>query len=132
MSYPSAILMNKAYYHYTIAHSELVDGVHVANIEALICLKAKAFVDLCARKAQGEHIDQDDIEKHKKDVFRLAPMLTGDARFELPIEMQKDLWLFFDAIESELPNVDFLRNAGLRSQSVDELLVVLKHAYLGE
>ena len=128
----SAILMNEAYYHYTIAHSRLVEGVHVANIEALICLKAKAYVDLCARKAQGDHVDQDDIEKHKKDVFRLAPMLTRDARYELPIEMQEDMRLFFGAIETELPNVDFLRNAGLGSQKVEELLAVLKRAYLGE
>ena len=60
----SAILMNEVYYHYTIVHSRLEEGAHIANIEALICLKAKAFVDLCARKAQGEHVDQDDMEKH--------------------------------------------------------------------
>ena len=128
----SAILMNESYYHFTIAHSRLEDGLHVANAEALICLKAKAYVDLCARKAQGDHVDQDDIEKHKKDVFRLAPMLTEDARYHLPLEMQEDMRLFFGAIETELPNGDFLRNAGLGSQKVEELLAVLKRAYLGE
>ena len=126
----SAILMNESYYRYTIAHSRLVEGVHIANIEALICLKAKAFVDLCVRKAQGDHVDQDDIEKHKKDVFRLAPMITGDARYELPSEIQNDMKQFFDVVETELPNADFLRNAGLRSQSIEVLLDVLKRAYL--
>lgn len=127
----SAILMNEEYYHYTIAHSRLEDGVHIANIEALICLKAKAFVDLSVRKAQGDHVDQDDIEKHKKDVFRLAPMQTGESRYELPKEIQNDMQQFFAAIETELPNDDFLRNAGLRSQNVKGLLEVLKRAYLG-
>lgn len=127
----SAILMNEEYYHYTIAHSRLEDGVHIANIEALICLKAKAFVDLSVRKAQGDHVDQDDIEKHKKDVFRLAPMLTGESRYELPKEIQNDMQQFFAAIETELPNDDFLRNAGLRSQNVEGLLEVLKRVYLG-
>ncbi len=125
----SAILMNEDYYHYTIAHSRFAEGVHIANIEALICLKAKAYVDLCARKAQGDHVDQDDVEKHKKDVFRLAPMLTGESRYELPTKMRGDMRLFLNAIEKELPNNDFLRNAGLRSQSVEDLLEVLKRAY---
>ena len=31
------------YYHFTITHSLLQDGVHIANIESLICLKCKAF-----------------------------------------------------------------------------------------
>lgn len=126
----SAILLNENYYYYTIAHSRLVDGLHIANVEALICLKAKAYLDLCTRKNQGDDVDQDDIDKHKKDIFRLAPLLTEEARYELPLEIHEDVRLFFDAIENELPNADFMRNAGLRSQSAGGLLAVLKRAFL--
>ena len=42
----SAILMDNDYYHFTIEHSLLEDEVHIANIESLICLKSKAFLDL--------------------------------------------------------------------------------------
>ena len=67
----SAILMDDAYYHFTIEHSTVYEGIHLANVEALICLKAKAFMDLQNRKNRGDNIDSDKIEKHKKDVIRL-------------------------------------------------------------
>ena len=35
----SAILMDDDYYYYTIEHSTLEEGVHIANIESLICLQ---------------------------------------------------------------------------------------------
>ena len=44
--------MDDDYYHLTICHSALVDGVHYANPECLICLKAKAFLDMTRRKAE--------------------------------------------------------------------------------
>ena len=34
----SAILMDEAYYNFTIAHSAVYEGVHLANVEALVCL----------------------------------------------------------------------------------------------
>ncbi len=122
--------MNESYYHYTIEHSQLVEDVHIANTEALICLKAKAYNDLRARKEQDGDVDSDDIEKHKKDVFRLAPMLTEGARYALPEEMESDMREFVARVAEELPNEDFLRAAGLGAQRVEGLLEVVKRAYL--
>ena len=128
----SAILMNESYYHFTIKHSQLVEDIHIANTEALICLKAKAYLDLCKKKSQGAAVDQDDIEKHKKDVFRLAPMLIEGTRYALPEEMETDMREFVAKVVEELPNEDFLHAAGLRAQRVDGLLEVLKHAFVGK
>ena len=50
----SAILLNDAYYHFTIDHCIIEDDLNRANTEALICLKAKAFLDMQARKEKGE------------------------------------------------------------------------------
>ena len=128
----SAILMNESYYRFTIAHSRLEDGLHVANAEALICLKAKAYIDLQARKKQGGDVDSDDIEKHKKDVFRLAPMLTEGAHYALPEEMEADMREFMTRVADELPNENFLHAAGLGAQRVEGLLDVLKRAYISQ
>lgn len=46
----SAILMDDEYYHFTVDHSTLVDNIHIADVESLICLKSKAFIDLSERK----------------------------------------------------------------------------------
>jgi len=125
----SAILMNEDYYKFTIEHSQLVEGIHLANFEALICLKAKAYIDMRTRKDLGEAVDQDDIDKHNKDIFRLAPMLTADSRYDLPKEMAKDMATYFEMVMDDLPNEDFLRNAGLRTMHIQGLLDALKRAF---
>ncbi|WP_430814041.1 hypothetical protein [Carboxylicivirga sp. RSCT41] len=47
----SAILMDEAYYKFTIEHSSIEEGAHIAAPETLICLKAKAYLDLTERKS---------------------------------------------------------------------------------
>jgi hypothetical protein len=105
----SAIMMDDNYYNYTIRHSSAVDGLHRADLEALICLKARAFLDLVDRKAQGETIDEKDIKKHKHDVFRLAAMLAASARFVLPGAMRSDMLAFADRTRHNLPDNVILR-----------------------
>ena len=41
----------------------------VLNAEHIIPFKAKAWLDLTERKANGEHVDSRDIKKHKNDVL---------------------------------------------------------------
>ena len=40
-------------------------------------LKAVAFMENQRRKEKGESVDQRDIDKHKKDVYRLAYVFDG-------------------------------------------------------
>lgn len=61
--------MDDNYYNFTLKHSSIDDGIHLANIESLICLKVKAYLDLANRRNEGEQVDKKHIEKHKKDVF---------------------------------------------------------------
>ena len=122
----SAILMDDVYYNFTIEHSALYEGVHLANIEALICLKAKAYLDMTLRKNDGERIDSRKIEKHKKDVIRLAALISGESRFELPDPLQKDITDFCKAVEAELPNQDFMKSIGMPFMSPTEIIVSLK------
>jgi hypothetical protein len=44
--------------------------------EALIPLKAAAWLDLTRRKTAGEIVDSKDIQKHRRDVFRLFAVLS--------------------------------------------------------
>jgi predicted nucleotidyltransferase len=80
----SAILMNEEYYNFTLTHSDIESEVHIANIESLIVLKAKAFNDLSNRKEKGATIDSKNITKHKNDVFRLVTMLSEADNYPLP------------------------------------------------
>lgn len=121
----SAILMNDDYYDYTVKHSTVIDGLHLASVDSLVCLKAKAYLDLDEKRESGTHIDKRDIEKHKKDVLRLTGMLAGDSRFSLPIGIKNDLRCFCDKVGTSLPNNDFMKSVGLGNVSAKDLLVLL-------
>jgi len=49
----------------------------------LIPLKAIAWLELTARKANGENVDAKDIRKHANDVIRLSQLLAPDHIFRL-------------------------------------------------
>ena len=65
----SAILLNESYYNFLINGTGVTDGMSVLNAEHIIPFKAKAWLDLTERKANGEHVDSRDIKKHKNDVL---------------------------------------------------------------
>ena len=118
----SAIIMNDDYYHFMLEHSVLGNGLHLANIEALICLKAKAYLEITERIANGSKEDAKQLRKHKGDVFRLAVMLTENDVFKLPESVKAHLQAFVDVISEELPDKAIFKEIGLNSISVENVL----------
>jgi hypothetical protein len=108
----SAILLNDTYYHFTIDHCIIEDDLNRANTEALICLKAKAFLDMHARKEKGEKVDERHIRKHKADVFRLVLFLTPETVFSLPGSIKTDLQLFVNNVKNNLPDPAIFKEMG--------------------
>lgn len=109
----SAILLNKDYY-------ELLKGGQ------LIVFKAKAWLDLTERRLCGEHIDSKNIKKHKNDVFRLAQLVSPNARMILSDEIKKDMETFLSVMVDE--NVD-LKAIGVQATNKDELISLLHQCY---
>lgn len=68
----SAIIMNDDFYHFTIDHSRLTDGIRHADSAALIALKARAYLNLLQDKANGKQVNSRDIKKHRSDVLKNA------------------------------------------------------------
>lgn len=117
----SAILMNDDYYHFTLSNSSHNDNVHLANTDALICLKAKAYLDLLQRRKEGEKIDEKDIKKHKADVFRLAALLPGDYVMDVPGTIKKDMQIFAETVKNELPDKAIFKEMGIPDTDVNAL-----------
>lgn len=109
----SAILLSDDYYRFMIEKSSLDDGVHLSNLEALICLKAKAYLEIAKRIAEGSKEDSRHLKKHKADVFRLAVMLPEGSSFDLPKAVQDHLQEFSTTISGELPDAAIFREMGL-------------------
>lgn len=123
----SAILLDDDYYEFIHAGKQEIDGLPVVGPTFLIPLKAKAWLDLTKRREAGEAVDQKDINKHKNDVFRLFRIVDPELSISLPGSIEKDLRQFIDEMEAG-QSVD-LKNLGLRSTGLDEVLGNLRSIY---
>jgi len=118
----SAILMDDDYYNFMIEHSTDEGGLHRANTEALICLKAKAFLEIAERIAAGSTEDKKQLKKHKADVFRLAVMMQEGEVHELPAPIKEKLQAFMTIAAEELPDKEIFKVMGLGN-------IVVKNIY---
>ena len=92
----------------------MIDKLNVASTEALICLKARAFIDLTARKENGENIDNKNIKKHKNDIVRLTFILPTNRTVELPDEIAKDLKAVIEELKNTPPDLKVIaKNIGV-------------------
>lgn len=117
----SAILLDEEYYRFTLDNSTLYYSIRIAKTEALICLKAKAFLDLTKRKVAGEEINSRIIRKHKLDIFRLAALLKAEDSFDLPDKLKEDMRGFADQTCKELPGNEIFKDMGLPEIDVEQL-----------
>jgi hypothetical protein len=125
----SAILMDEEYYQFTLANTQVADGVHFASEQALICLKAKAYLDLTERKAKGEKTNSDDISKHRSDVIKFTATIDRTP-VNLPPTIAKDLDAFAKQIERENPDIkEVLKQASIYNTGLDEILALLRQIF---
>jgi len=114
----SAILMDDSYYHFTLDNSVIIEGLHLASPIALICLKAKAFLDMKMQASQGR-VDTKNIKKHKNDIIRLVILLRNDSPVTLPYQIKEDMINFTNHLEEEKPDITgILKNLGIPPKSI--------------
>jgi len=111
----SAILLSDDYYNYMIAQSRIEEDIHIANTEALICLKAKAYMEIADRIAKGSTEDRKQLNKHKNDVFKLAVLLSADSRFELKESIKANMQAFVNTIADKITDKAVLLDMGIRN-----------------
>ncbi len=93
----SAILLDQSYYSLIMEHRRKMEGIWMADATALIPLKARAWIDLTARKEAGEPVDSRKIKKHRRDVFALAFTLPNERGPIIPEPVLSDLRRFCDS-----------------------------------
>lgn len=94
---------------------------------AFMPFKAKAWLDLNARKQQGEDADGKNIRKHKNDIFRLTSLLSAEgSEISLSEEIKADMRQFLAALETE--NVD-LKSLGIKGSSQRKRMDIMYSCY---
>lgn len=125
----SAILLDDDFYNYVIEHSELVEEIHRAKIESIIVLKAKAFIDISNRIAQGIKEDNKHLKKHRNDAFKMTLLLTGEERFPLPESIRIMLIDFLKQIKGDLPTPDIFAAMGLKGADAKQILATILNVF---
>ena len=126
----SAILMDDDYYSFTIAKSELIDGIRVASDIALIVLKAKAFLNNRQRKEEGIQVQSVDIQKHKNDVIRLTAILTPDTSITIPEVIRNDLREYIQVLRGEESKIQSsIQKMGLGNITLADIIERLEKVF---
>jgi len=101
----SAILLDEDYYNQAIENSVIENGIRIANLLSLLCLKIKAFQNLTEEKKTNPSVRNSDIKKHRDDVFKLLAMLIDPfTSVDLSANMKKSIDDFIHIMEQFLPN----------------------------
>ncbi len=97
----SAILLNDDYYQFMLEGRRVIDDICVLDATYLIPFKMFAWIDLSNKKAQGEHVNDRDLKKHKYDVFRLLEIIPEGERIVTFGSVMENVQLFLSRIQDE-------------------------------
>ncbi len=114
----SAILLDDDYYQVLLKGKILENGYSVLGPEYLVLYKAKAYLDLSARKEAGESVDSSDIKKHKKDVLRLTSELILNPTLDLPQTVYDDMQLFILKLKEDPFDSNSLKTYNVTTEQV--------------
>lgn len=122
----SAILLNAEYYQWI--HDGKVDlqGLPTVRAEHLIPLKARAWIDLTERKASGGQVDRGAINKHKRDVLRLAQIIDPEYAVSMPAAIGSDMARFVAEAAIDGPDLASLKTT---ADAVAPRLDVIRTVY---
>jgi len=124
----SAILMNADYYAFVMDHREKIDDLSLIKAQALIPLKARAYLDLGNREAAGEQVDSKNVKKHRNDIFRLFTTLDPTTPVQLAESIRNDLAAALDRAETETADLD-LKSFGIARLKPAEVVAELRRIY---
>lgn len=129
-SHLSAIIMDEQYYNYLMDHYEIHNGIRYASIDSLICLKALAYLNLLNEKEAGRQVNDEDLSKHRRDVFMAVASLEVDASFEVPYNIRRMLDDFLSSITDKRIIQSLSDSLGLNQEQVLSLKQVLNNCFV--
>lgn len=126
----SAILLDDEYYDFTLANTVVSEGLHHANDIALIVLKVKTFLNNLARRNDGQNVQDNDIDKHRKDVIRLITAIDPQKRINTPEVIKEDIRVYIQTVREENPGVkQLLKNLGAGESTLETIFEQLTQSF---
>lgn len=119
----SAILLDSHYYDLVQRGTRFEHGLSVLAPAYIVALKARAWIDLVARREAGERVSSDDIKKHRSDIIRLTQLIPPTERMVLPESVRDDMRAFVAAALMDGSSPRDLGVPGMTLEGVKALLV---------
>ena len=94
----SAIMLDQEYFNVIKSNIEVIDNIPYSNTPSTMLLKMSAVYDLYRR-------GDDKWKKHRRDILKLALLLTGEERIVLTGRMTTDVDFFKTEVEKLTPKV---------------------------
>ena len=124
----SAILLNDDYYRFLLDGRTVTEGISILDVEHIIPLKMKAWLDLKSKKIEGLHVNSRDIKKHRLDVFRLFQLIQEGQKIIVPKSVGEDITQFIAQMrETEIHLTDIGIN-----RPKDSILDIYSNMYVTE
>lgn len=118
----SAILLDDDYYDFLQQGMRAEGGISVLASSYIVPLKARAWLDLTARRDAGAQISSKDIRKHRNDIIRLCQLIAPAERIQLPAAIHEDLTAFAERALSEGAEPAVFGVVGLTLEDVQALV----------
>ena len=118
----SGILLNEDYYRLLLKGRAIISGLSVLRPEYLILFKAKAFLDLKAKRNAGNEVHASEFKKHKKDILRIITEMEVEKIDDLPSSVLEDITEFVSRLDQEPFDVNTLKNYGVTTEEVADRL----------
>ena len=129
-SHLSAIILDRNYYDYLMTHFDVINGIRYASADALVCLKALAYLNLIADKQDGKRVNDDDIKKHRRDVIMAAAYLPAGEQYKVGENIRKMLDEFLLAMDDASVRQSIKDSLRIDDVVLDGVLAVLTDAFV--
>lgn len=96
----SAIILDDEYYALLTDHKLVIEGIPVASPLTIAALKARAYLDMKEREANGESVKTGDIAKHRNDVFRMLQVMNPSMKLDAGHRIKDDISSFLAEMAS--------------------------------
>ena len=126
----SAIMMDDDNYELTVANSAEQGGVRIATPTTLICLKARAYLNLLNDRANGQHVNSKDIKKHKTDVLKLIATASIPEPVAVPQSVYDSVMEYAESIEKELPSQSLQDALERDADAIQAFVDTLKESFV--
>lgn len=128
----SAIVLDDDLYRFVVGNSKMVHGIRVASLESLVCLKARAYLNLLKEREAGKQVNSDDIKKHRRDIVLLVAARTETEPVRVPVSILDTISEFRQLVNTEESAYALMSSLRIDREQLNVYLETLGELFIGE